>query len=170
MIDIDVYNQLVPNPLTMAVQLLSTFVLFMIAYKLLWPATQKYLAGRADKMQADLDESEQAKQAAIEDRRKAMEELNEASQKSEEIVSAAVRQAKDEKDAILAQADREAVAARKKAHEQIEAERAAMYESMKKEMVEIALSAAGKLIGENSAEAVDREAIDAFVKEAAANE
>ena len=31
MIDVDVYNQLVPNIVTMSVQLLSTLVLFLIA-------------------------------------------------------------------------------------------------------------------------------------------
>jgi len=75
-----------------------------------------------------------------------------------------VKQAKDEKAGILAQADKEADAARKKAHEQIEAERQAMYADMKKEMVEVALAAAGKLLGDQNPEDLDRDAIDAFVK------
>lgn len=41
-----------------------------------------------------------------------------------------------------------------------------MYASMKQEMVDVAFSAAGKLIGEHEGEKVDRQAIDAFVKEA----
>ena len=167
MIDVDVYNQLVPNPLTMAVQLLSTFILFFIAYKLLWPACKKYLAARADKMQEDLDQSEAAKQAAIADRQKAHDQLAEASGKATDIVNAAVKQAKDEKAAILARASKEAEAEKKKAHEQIEAERQDMYRAMQKEMVEIAMAAAGKLIGTKDAEELDREAIDAFIKDTA---
>ena len=80
-----------------------------------------------------------------------------------------MKQAKDEKASILAQADREANAARKRAHEQIEAERAEMVQSMQKEMVEVALSAAGKLLGEKNPEKLDRQAIDMFVKEAGAH-
>ena len=100
------------------------------------------------------------------DRRVALEQLNTASTKSEEIVSAAIQQAKQEKQQILAQADKEAAAVKQRAQEQIEAERREMYASMKKEMVDVAFSAAGKLIGEHEAEKVDRQAIDAFVKEA----
>ena len=166
MIDIDVLGQLIPNPLTMLVQLCSTLVLFFLAKIFLWPSVQTYLGKRSEKMQSDLEASEQAKQEALIDRQKALSQLNEASDKAEQIVSAAVKQAKEEKAGILAQADKEADAARKKAHEQIEAERQAMYADMKREMVEVALSAAGKLLGEQNPEELDRDAIDAFVKEA----
>ena len=95
--------------------------------------------------------------------------MNTASTKSEEIVSAAIQQAKQEKKQILAQADKEAAAVKQRAQEQIEAERREMYASMKKEMVDVAFSAAGKLIGEHEGEKVDRQAIDAFVKETVGN-
>lgn len=165
MIDIDVLSQLIPNPLTMLVQLCSTLVLFLLMKKFLWSSVENFLEQRSLKMQSDLEASEQAKQEALSDRQKALAQLNEASDKAEQIVSAAVKQAKDEKAGILAQADKEADAARKKAHEQIEAERQAMYADMKKEMVEVALAAAGKLLGDQNPEDLDRDAIDAFVKE-----
>ena len=165
MIDVDIIGQLVPNPLTMIVQLCSTLVLFLLAKIFLWESVKNFLDTRSEKMQSDLAETEQAKQEAFKDREKALSQLQEASGKADDIVSAAVRQAKDEKASILAQADKEAAAARKKAHEQIEAERQSMYQDMQKEMVEIAMSAAGKLIGEKNAEELDRDAIDAFVKE-----
>ncbi|MBR4446381.1 MAG: F0F1 ATP synthase subunit B [Solobacterium sp.] len=165
MIDIDVLGQLIPNPVTMLVQLCSTLILFLLMKKFLWASVQNFLKVRSDKMQSDLAASEQAKQEALSDRQKAQVQLSEASKKSEEIVSAAVRQAKQEKDAILAQADKEAANTKKKAHEQIEAERLAMYDDMKKEMVEVALAAAGKLIGESSGADYDRDAISAFIEE-----
>jgi F-type H+-transporting ATPase subunit b len=166
MIEVDIIGKLIPNPLTMIVQLCSTLVLFLLAKKFLWPSVSKFLDARSEKMQSDLNESEKAKQDAFADRQKALEQLNEASDKADQIVSAAVKQAKEEKAGILAQADREASAARKKAHDQIEAERQAMYDDMKREMVEVALAAAGKLLGEQKPEELDRDAIDAFVKEA----
>ena len=167
MIDVDIVGQLLPNPLTMIVQLCSTLVLFFLMKHFLWTAVQDFLKKRADKMQADLDESEQAKQEALIDRQAALTQLNEASGRAEEIVGAAVRQAKDEKASILAQANREADAERKKAREQIETERQEMYSSMRQEMIEVAMAAAGKLMMEKSSEELDRQAIDAFVKEAA---
>ena len=164
--EVNIVEQLFPNVLTVLVQLCSTFVLFLVAKKFLWESVKKFLDARAEKMQEELALSQQAKEEALADRKVALEQLNTASTKSEEIVSAAIQQAKQEKKQILAQADKEAAAVKQRAQEQIEAERREMYASMKKEMVDVAFSAAGKLIGEREGEKVDRQAIDAFVKEA----
>ncbi len=168
--EVNIVEQLFPNVGTLLTQLCSTLVLFLIARHFLWPSVKRYLGARADKMQEELAQSEQAKQDALADRKVALEQLNTASAKSEEIVNAAIQQAKQEKKSILAQADKEAAAVKQRAQEQIEAERREMYASMKKEMVDVALSAAGKLIGEKDGEKVDRQAIDAFVKEATGND
>ena len=164
--EVNIVEQLFPNVLTVLVQLCSTFVLFLIAKIFLWPSVKKFLDARAEKMQEELALSQQAKEEALADRKVALEQLNTASTKSEEIVSAAIQQAKQEKKQILAQADKEAAAVKQRAQEQIEAERREMYASMKQEMVDVAFSAAGKLIGEHEGEKVDCQAIDAFVKEA----
>ena len=164
--EVNIVEQLFPNGLTVLTQLCSTLVLFLIAKYFLWASVKSFLDARAEKMQEELALSQKAKEEALADRKVALEQLNTASTKSEEIVSAAIQQAKQEKKQILAQADKEAAAVKQRAQEQIEAERREMYASMKKEMVDVAFSAAGKLIGEQEAEKVDRQAIDAFVKEA----
>ena len=164
--EVNIVEQLFPNGLTVLTQLCSTLVLFLVAKHFLWASVKKFLDARADKMQEELALSQKAKEDAFADRKAALEQLNTASTKSEEIVSAAIQQAKQEKKHILAQADKEAAAVKQRAQEQIEAERREMYASMKKEMVDVAFSAAGKLIGEYEGEKVDRQAIDAFVKEA----
>ena len=167
--EVNIVEQLFPNGLTVLTQLCSTLILFLIAKYFLWASVKSFLNARAEKMQEDLALSQKAKEEALADRKVALEQLNTASTKSEEIVSAAIQQAKQEKKQILAQADKEAAAVKQRAQEQIEAERREMYASMKKEMVDVAFSAAGKLIGEYEAEKVDRQAIDAFVKETVGN-
>ncbi|MCR5228995.1 MAG: F0F1 ATP synthase subunit B [Solobacterium sp.] len=165
MIDVDIVGQLVPNPLTMFVQLCSTLVLFYLMKAILWESVKDFLNKRSEKMQSDLMDSEKAKQEAFGDRQKALEQLNQASGRAEEIVSAAIKEARDEKDTILAQANREAEAVRQKARYDIEAERREMYEGLRSEMVNVAMDAAGKLIGERDSADLDRQAVDAFVKE-----
>lgn len=167
--EVNIVEQLFPNGLTVLTQLCSTLILFLIAKYFLWASVKSFLNARAEKMQEELALSQKAKEEALADRKVALEQLNTASTKSEEIVSAAIQQAKQEKKQILAQADKEAAAVKQRAQEQIEAERREMYASMKKEMVDVAFSAAGKLIGEQEAEKVDRQAIDAFVKETVGN-
>lgn len=166
MIDIDIVEQLIPNPMTMLVQLCSTLVLFLLMKKFLWKSVKNFLDVRADKMQSDLAESEQAKQDAITDRQKALEELQGASARGEKIVEAAVKQAKDEKESILLEAGKQADALRKKAQEQIESDRQQMYDGMSKEMVEVAMSAVEKLVGSKDTSDMDRKAIEEFVKDA----
>ena len=167
--EVNIVEQLFPNGLTVLTQLCSTLILFLIAKYFLWASVKSFLDARAEKMQEELALSQKAKEEALADRKVALEQLNTASTKSEEIVSAAIQQAKQEKKQILAQADKEAAAVKQRAQEQIEAERREMYASMKKEMVDVAFSAAGKLIGGHEAEKVDRQAIDAFVKETVGN-
>lgn len=166
MIDIDIVEQLIPNPMTMLVQLCSTLVLFLLMKKFLWKSVKNFLDVRADKMQSDLAESEQAKQDALTDRQKALEELQGASARGEKIVEAAVKQAKDEKESILLEAGKQADALRKKAQEQIESDRQQMYDGMSKEMVEVAMSAVEKLVGSKDTSDMDRKAIEEFVKDA----
>ena len=166
MIDIDIVEQLIPNPMTMLVQLCSTLVLFLLMKKFLWKSVRNFLDVRADKMQSDLAESEQAKQDALTDRQKALEELQGASARGEKIVEAAVKQAKDEKESILLEAGKQADALRKKAQEQIESDRQQMYDGMSKEMVEVAMSAVEKLVGSKDTSDMDRKAIEEFVKDA----
>ena len=166
MIDIDIVEQLIPNPMTMLVQLCSTLVLFLLMKKFLWKSVKNFLDVRADKMQSDLAESEQAKQDALTDRQKALEELQGASARGEKIVEAAVKQAKDEKESILLEAGKQADALRKKAQEQIESDRQQMYDGMSLEMVEVAMSAVEKLVGSKDTSDMDRKAIEEFVKDA----
>lgn len=166
MIDIDIVEQLIPNPMTMLVQLCSTLVLFLLMKKFLWKSIKNFLDVRADKMQSDLAESEQAKQDALTDRQKALEELQGASARGEKIVEAAVKQAKDEKESILLEAGKQADGLRKKAQEQIESDRQQMYDGMSKEMVEVAMSAVEKLVGSKDTSDMDRKAIEEFVKDA----
>ena len=64
MINVDIVEQLVPNLLTMIVQLCSTLVLFLLMKKFLWPSVKKFLDKRADVMQEDLEASAQARKEA----------------------------------------------------------------------------------------------------------
>ena len=166
MIDVDIVGQLVPNPLTMIVQLCSTLVLFLLMKKYLWSSVKEFLAKRGEKMQEDLTAGEQARLAAESDREAAALQLKNAGSRSEEIVAAAVKEAGSRKESILAEANKEADMVRRKAREQMQAERDAMYSDMQREMVEVAMAAAGKLLAKDSAEELDEKAIDAFVKEA----
>ena len=168
MIDIDVIGQLIPNPITMITQLCSTAVLFIFVKKFLWKSVINILDKRSMKMQEELLESEKAKEEALADRKKAEEELKAAAVQSSQMIERAVNEAKVVREDIVSKAKAEAQDQLSKARSQIEMERAKMQSDMHREMVEIAMTAAEKLISEKSDEEADRKAVDAFVKEASA--
>ena len=157
MIDIDVIGQLLPNPITMLTQLCSTLVLFLVIKKFLWKSITGMLDRRAEKMQEELTASEQARQQAQQDRENARQELKEAVTRSQTMIEKATVEAKTEADDQII-----------RARGQIELERSQMQSEIHREMVEVAMSAAEKLIGEKSSEAGDRQAVDQFVKEVSA--
>lgn len=170
MITVDIIGQLIPNPVSMVVQLCSTLVLFLLVKKFLWKSVMNFFETRTAKMQEDLQASQLAREEAQQDRQKAKDELSSAASKSEQMINAAVKEAKDEKANILAQAAHEADLERKKAHEQIEAERNAMVDQVKVEMVNVAMEAASKLLADKSNSDMDRKAIAEFVKESTEHE
>lgn len=161
----DILSQLIPNPLTMIAQLCCTFILFMLVRKFLWKSIKAYFAARSEKMHADMLESQQAKEAALEDRKQASLELQNAASKRQEIMDSAIKEAKQEKETILLEANQQAEAVRRKAEEQIVLEKQRMQESIKEEIVNVALLAAGKLLGDQNADTIDQNAISTLIKE-----
>ena len=168
MIDIDVIGQLLPNPITMLTQLCSTLVLFLVIKKFLWKSITGMLDRRAEKMQEELTASEQARQQAQQDRENARQELKEAVTRSQTMIEKATVEAKSVREEIVRKAKTEADDQIIRARGQIEWERSQMQSEIHREMVEVAMSAAEKLIGEKSSEAGDRQAVDQFVKEVSA--
>ena len=168
MIEIDVIGQLLPNPITMLTQLCSTLVLFLVIKKFLWKSITGMLDRRAEKMQEELTASEQARQQAQQDRENARQELKEAVTRSQTMIEKATVEAKSVREEIVRKAKTEADDQIIRARGQIELERSQMQSEIHREMVEVAMSAAEKLIGEKSIEAGDRQAVDQFVKEVSA--
>ena len=56
MLNVDIIGKLIPNPITLLVQLCSTAVLFFLAKKFLWKSVLNWMTARTDRMQTDLAE------------------------------------------------------------------------------------------------------------------
>lgn len=165
MINIDIAEQLFPNPLTMITQLLATGILFFFVYRFLWNPAREMLAKRAEFVQSELTNAENAKKDAENNLKAAKEEISKAVTTSKDIVSRAEKEAIDVKEELIQKAQKEAQAKLDKAREEIEIEKKQMRSEMIEEMVDVAMYATEKLIGEKADETYDKKAIDKFVKE-----
>lgn len=166
MIDIDIIGQLLPNPVTMLVQLCSTLVLFLVVKKYLWQSVVNMLDKRSEAMQSELNEAEALKRQAYETNEEAKKQLKEASDTSKRIVARAENEGKAVKEQILTSAKKEAEDKLESARREIAYEKKQMRSEMISEMVEVAMMATEKLIQEKSDSKDDQAAIERFVKEA----
>lgn len=166
MINIDVAQQLFPNPLTMLTQLCATGVLFYFVRKYLWNTAREMMSKRAEAVQATLIDAEKYLSSAKENQETTKEELKKVRNKSQEILMKSEKEAKDLREELLTQAKKDAERTLEKAREEIAHEKRQMREDMVEEMISVAMSATEKLISEKVNHTQDQKAIERFVKEA----
>lgn len=160
---IDIAENLFPNLLTMVTQLAATGILLFIFTKFLYKPVIKWIDGRAEALQADLDEAQAQKEDAQLLKVKAEEIFESADQKAYEIVEQGRQEAVKQKDQILAQARDEAQDQLKKAQLEIDIERKQMMDSVQKEIVDVALAATEQLLETEVSEASHRRAVEEFI-------
>ncbi len=165
MLDIDVFSQLLPNILTMLVQLCSTFVLFYVIRKYLWTSVTKMLDARSDAMQAELTKANELRGEAEQLNAKAKADVKEAGNAARELVENAKTESAQLKEKLSAEAKAEADSKLEAARRQIESERAKMREEVSKEIVDVAMAATEKLLVDKTTSDDDRKAVEKFVKE-----
>ncbi len=164
-IEVDVASQLFPNPFTMAFTLLVTAVLFFFIYKFVFDPARAMIQKRQALMAAELSDAAKAKEEASIDREKAKEEIFKARDMASEIIADAKLKADETKGEILKSANDKADDMYRKAKDRILKEEKEMREGLNDEIVDVALEASKKLLGDKDLSKQDEEAIDRFIRE-----
>ncbi len=165
MIDIDIAQQLFPNPATMIIQLCATAVLFYFVRKYLWGPARELMNKRSEAVQSTLTDAEKYLEEAKGKQKEAHEEVSQSLVKSQNILSKTEQEAKALRDDIVEQAKKDATLKLEKAREEIAIEKKQMRQEMVEEMIDVAMSATQKLINEKVDQEQDQKAIERFVKE-----
>ena len=108
MIDIDIAQQLFPNPLTMVTQLCATAVLFFFVFKFLWEPARELMEKRSNAVHAKLSDAEVYLNQAKDKKDEAHREVSKAVNKSHEIINKAEDEAKSVRNEIIETAQKEA--------------------------------------------------------------
>lgn len=161
-----IQEQLFPNILTIAVQLCSTFVLFLLCKKLLWGPARNILQARQTTMMSALDDATKAQNEAAAHLEEAKKGLEEAKVKSVEIVESARSEANALRDEIVNSAKREAANRIEDAEHKIELRKNEVQNELHDEMVSVAMAAVSKLLEEKATSQDDAKAIEKYVNEA----
>jgi F-type H+-transporting ATPase subunit b len=166
MIDIDIMGKLFPDPKTMLVQLAATGILFYAFKRYLWKTVSEYLEKRAHHSQQLIEDARLLKDEAQQSKANAIAELRQASVDAVKIIERGVNEGKRIKDTLVSDARREAQLKLDTARRQMDAERLAMETDIHREIVDVALLAAGKLMEDRMDETSDRLAVERFIKDA----
>ena len=162
----DIANKIIPDdPWAFVVQLVSTFILVIILAKFLVKPVRKYIAARQAYIQNDLDEAKVKNEQASINLTESDAKLKEARKVSKEMVETAKVTALNEIDRIIEETKEEVRLLKEKAKLDIESERKKMKEEFKNEVIEVALSAASKVVEREVNDKDNKKIIDSFINE-----
>ena len=139
---------------TIAFSIINILVLFLFLKKFLFGRIQNIMDQRATAVQADLDQAKASKEEAHQLRQQYEDTLSGAKQEASTIIANARTAAKEQGNQITEQAQQEA---------------SRMIQNAQKEIADLALAAAAKLVEGKMDDAENRNLVDAFLKEEGVN-
>lgn len=164
-IETDVLGQLLPNPLTMIAQLCATAVLFFLMYKLAYKPVKRILDTRAQYEQNKLSDADNLKKKYEDLHAEAEKEINDAKAEAQEIISKAQDEGNRVKNNLIDEGKQKSQQIIDEAQNNIALQKNKMLNEMHGEIVNVALTAAEKLLQSKLDEGSDKESIDEFIKE-----
>ena len=164
-INVDVLENLVPNLLTVATQLIATLIMFIMLKKFAWEPVKKIMNERSAYEQERLNEAERLRQENRELKEQIEKELEDANKQAQETIQEAQMEGQRLKDSMVSEGRERSKQLIDDAERSIELERSKMLDEMHEEIVDVALNATEKMLNEKLDEESDRRAIDSFIKE-----
>ena len=164
---VDILNLLVPNVWTALTQLCATAVLFFALYKLAYKPVKNILDTRSEYEQNRLAEADALKEEYEEKNRQMEAELAKADDKAKEVLEIAREEGNRIKEVLEQEGKEKSEQLLAEAKAKIELQRSRMLVEMHEEIVNVAMSATEKMLGDKLDETTDRETVDEFIKEVA---
>ena len=164
-IETDILGQLIPNPLTMIVQLCATAVLVFLMYKLAYKPIKRIMDTRSEYEQSRLTDADKLKKEYEDLHAKAEKEISDAKTKAKQIVSDAQDEGNRVKTNLIDEGKQKSQQIIDDAQNNIALQKNKMLDEMHGEIVDVALSAAEKILQTKLGSKDDKDSINEFIKE-----
>lgn len=164
-IETDILGQLIPNPLTMIVQLCATAVLVFLMYKLAYKPIKRIMDTRSEYEQSRLTDADKLKKEYEDLHAKAEKEISDAKTKAKQIVSDAQDEGNRVKTNLIDEGKQKSQQIIDDAQNNIALQKNKMLDEMHGEIVDVALSAAEKILQTKLDSKDDKDSINEFIKE-----
>ena len=147
---------------------LNFIVFAILLYQLFGKSISRTLAERRQRIEQGLRDAEQARRDRESAEQERVAALNEARREANEIINRAQRVAQETRDADIAATREELERMRVRATSEIDAEKQRAIADLRAEVADLALAAAGKVVGETMTDARQRRLVEEFLQETAA--
>lgn len=151
------------DPGVMVAQLVNFFLLLGLLSIVLYKPLKRALQERSERIAKGLADADLAAKRAAEAEAEYARRLEEARREAQAIVAEAREAAERERQAILSRAQAEALEVRRRADEEVERERRAAMVDLQNEVADLAIDAAGRVLGRAVDEPAHRELIRDFI-------
>jgi F-type H+-transporting ATPase subunit b len=146
---------------------LNFLILFVILSTVAFGPLRRMLEERRERIEQGLADAEQARKDRESAEAERLAAIQEARRESNEILARAQKVAQESRDADIAATKAELERLRERAAAEIDAEKQRAIAEIRNEVVDLALQAAGRVVGETMTDDRQRRLVDEFLKEAA---
>lgn len=149
------------------VSAVNFLLFFVIIWTFAFKPVSKMLADRKERIEQGLKDAEQARRDRENAEAERVATLAEARRESSEILARAQRVAQESRDADIAATKQELERLRERAAAEIEAEKTRAISELRTEVADLALEAAGRVIGETMTSERERRLVEEFLRSSA---
>ncbi|HEX2031067.1 MAG TPA: F0F1 ATP synthase subunit B [Actinomycetota bacterium] len=161
------HNPLIPEIDELIPGALAFLLVFLVLAKYAFPRLRQGMQARTEKIQGDLERAERARDEAESSLRRYEEQLREARAEAGRIIDEARKTAESMRRDLLARGEAESRQIVERAQEEIRAERDRAFQDLRRQVGEISVELASRVVGES----LDRERqlrlVDAYIDEVA---
>ena len=154
------------NLQTLIAQLINFTILFVLLYFVAYKPLMRMLDGRSGKVKESMEQTEYIKEQAAKAEEEATKRIEEASKEGQKILKQAMEAGEEARLKAQQEAKEEAGALIDKARTEIQHERDEAVEELRKEVADLAIMAAGKVVGRSLDKEAHIKLIDEVLDEA----
>lgn len=142
-------------------------IIYFVVDKFLFKRLGGFMEKRSEAIAADIEKGRRLTEEGEAFRQSCEESLSGAAEKRREIIDEATRKAAREYDAILNEAKKEAARIKAEARAETERERGRMMEELRRDVADLAIAAASKVVEADMDSEKNRELVNRFLEGAA---
>ncbi len=166
MIDFNIENYLRISWSDVLLVCISSLIIVLFCKHFFWDKLIAFVKKRQQLIQDNIDESEQLRTAALKEKQEYDAQLASAGGKANEIIDMAKREAQAQKAQILDEARIQAQNINRAAQEEIERDKLKAQSEMKNAITDVALAAAGQILGSEIDADKQKKILDDLIDEA----